>query len=601
MCGIIGYRGKRNVKNVLVNGLETLEYRGYDSAGIAVLENKKIRVIKSVGKIEDLRNKLKKYELDKSICGIAHTRWATHGKVCEENSHPHKVGKVCLVHNGIVENYKEIESKLKDKYEFKSETDTERVAALLDSYYDGTNEIEAIDKTIKELTGSYALAIMFDDNDKIYGVKKDAPLVLGVGDKEFFISSDISAILPYTPEHIILEDNEIVEISSNKFDIYYNGVIIYKKIDIATWNIEEAQKGGYEHFMLKEIEEQEEVAKKLYAKYIEDDDFSDLVVDLSKYKRIDFVACGSAYHASLVAKYFVDKYCTTRDFYANCYVASEYRYSNHYFDSDVLVVLLSQSGETADTLACLRMCKEENVDTLAIVNVVSSTIAREAKYVMPMLAGPEICVATTKGYFAQSYICSLLLLKYMYRMRLINKEEKDRILEDFKKLPKLIKKVIEIPSYKEIAKSIYKNNDIYYIGRGIDIYSCYEASLKLKEISYIHSECFAAGELKHGPIALISKNTPVVALLSEFSVREKTISNIIEAKSRGAKVIVIRKESINLELSIFNYEIVVPLISEYVQNLLIMVACQLLAYEVAKFRKCDIDKPRNLAKSVTVE
>ena len=509
MCGIIGYRGKRNVKDVLVSGLETLEYRGYDSAGIAVYENKKIRVIKSVGKIEDLKNKLKRFDLDKATCGIAHTRWATHGKVCEENSHPHKIGSVCLVHNGIIENYKEIEEKLKDKYAFKSETDTERVAALIDSYYDGDNELEAISKAIIEVKGSYALAVMFDRNEKIYGVKKDAPLVLGIGDKEFLISSDISAILPYTPEHIILEDNEIVEISENKFDIYYNGIIIYKKIETATWNIEEAQKGGYEHFMLKEIEDQEEVSKKLFAKYVEDGDFSDLIIDLSKYKRVDFVACGSAYHASLTAKYFLDKYCTNRDFYCNSYVASEYRYSNHYFDSDVLVVLLSQSGETADTLACLRMCKEEGVDTLAIVNVVSSTIAREAKYVMPMLAGPEICVATTKGFFSQSYLCSLLVLKYMYRMRLINKEEKDRILEDFNKLPKLIKKVIEIPSYKEIAKSIYKNNDIYYIGRGIDIYSCYEASLKLKEISYIHSECFAAGELKHGPIALLSKNTPL--------------------------------------------------------------------------------------------
>lgn len=600
MCGIVGYKGKRNVEDVLISGLETLEYRGYDSSGMAVLENNKIRIVKSVGKIEDLKNKLKMYDFDNAVCGISHTRWATHGRVSEENSHPHKVGRVALVHNGIVENYKEIENNFKGKYKFKSETDTERVCALIDSLYDGNNEIDAITKATEMLKGSYALAIMFDGKDKIYGVKKDAPLILGIGEKEFFLASDISAILSYTKEHIILEDNEIVEIGDT-FEIYYKGVIIYKKVSLATWNIEEAQKGGYEHFMLKEIEEQEELAKKLYSKYLENDTFSDLVIDLTKYSRVDFVACGSAYNASLIGKYFADKYCTSNDFYVNAYAASEYRYMNHYFDSKVLVVVLSQSGETADTLACLRMCNEEGVDTLAIVNVISSTIAREAKYVMPMLAGPEICVATTKGYFSQSYLCSLLMLKYMYNARIINKDERDRIFEEFKKLPKFIKTVIEKPNYKEVAKALYKSEDVYFIGRGIDIYSCHEASLKLKEISYIHSECFAAGELKHGPIALLSKDTPVVALLTEFSVREKTISNIIEAKSRGAKIIVIRKESINIDESVFDYEIVIPLTSEYIQNLLLIASCQLISYEVAKLRKCDIDKPRNLAKSVTVE
>ena len=599
MCGIVGYKGKRNVKNVLLNGLQTLEYRGYDSAGIAVLDNDKIRLVKSVGKIDDLREKLKRYEFDSVKCGIAHTRWATHGKVSEENSHPHKVGRVTIVHNGIIENYKEIERDLSD-YKFKSETDTERVCALIDSFYNGDNELEAISETIKLLKGSYALVIMFDGKDKIFGVKKDAPLVLGIGEKEFFLASDISAILAYTKEHIIIEDDEIVEISDG-FNIYYDGIIIYKKIELATWNLDEAQKNGYAHFMLKEIEEQDELSRKLYSKYIEDDMFTDAVVDLSKYKRIDFVACGSAYHASLIAKYFSDKYCTNRDFYVNCYVASEYRYSNHYFDNDVLVVFLSQSGETADTLACLRMCNDEGVDTLAIVNVVSSTIAREAKYVMPMLAGPEICVATTKGYFSQSYICSILMLKYMYKKRLIGREELTRIFEEFRKLPNYIKKVIELDNYKEIAKSIYKDEDIYYIGRGVDIYTCYEASLKLKEISYIHSECFTAGELKHGPIALISKDTPVISLLTEFSVYEKTLSNVMEAKSRGAKIITIRKESINIDIEVSDFDIVVPLTSEYIQNLLVIVACQLLSYEVAKLRGCDIDKPRNLAKSVTVE
>lgn len=600
MCGIVGYKGKRNVKEVLLNGLETLEYRGYDSAGMAVLDNNKIRIVKSVGKIENLREKIKRYDFDNATCGIAHTRWATHGKVSEENCHPHKVGRVVLIHNGIIENYKEIEELVK-KYEFKSETDTERVCALIDSYYNGDNELEAIEKAIEHVKGSYALGIMFEGKNKLYGVKKNVPLVLGVGEDEYFLSSDISAFLAYTKNFVYIEDDEIVEIDDG-YDVYYNGIIIPKNIEVSSFNIESAQKDGYDHFMMKEIVEQSEVADKLYAKYIvNDSEFSDSVVDLSKYKRIDFVACGSAYHAALFGKYFIDKYATTRDFYCNVYNASEYRYTNHYFDKDVLVVVLSQSGETADTLASLRMCKSEGVDTLAIVNVISSTIAREADMVMPMLAGPEICVATTKGYFSQSYICSLLVLKLMYRNRIIDKKELTRIFEDFKKLPKYINSVISKDDYIKVAKSIYKEQDMYYIGRGIDIYSCYEASLKLKEISYIHSECFAAGELKHGPIALLSKNTPVIALLTEFSVSDKTISNIIEAKSRGAKIITIRKESINIDKGVSDYDIVVPLTSEFCQNLVIMVACQLLAYNVAKLNKCDIDKPRNLAKSVTVE
>ena len=599
MCGIIGYKGKRNVKDVLISCLQMLEYRGYDSSGLAVIKNNKIRVTKCVGRIENLKEKVSRYDFDNSVCGIAHTRWATHGKVSEENSHPHRVGNVVLVHNGVIENYKEIEDLLIKKYKFKSETDSERICALIDSFYNGNNELEAIEKATSMLKGSYSLGIMFEGKNKIYGIKKDTPLVLGIGNKEFFLASDICALLPYTKEFIILDDNEIVEIGDN-FNIYYDGIIIYKKIETADYDVEEAMKNGYEHFMLKEINEQVDISRKLYSKYITNENINDLIIDLDKYKRIDFVGCGSAYNASLVAKYFIDKYCTNGEFYANCYASSEYRYMNHYFDKNVLVVFLSQSGETADTLACLRMCNEEGVDTISIVNVISSTMAREAKYVLPMLAGPEICVATTKGYFSQSYICSLICLKLMLKRKIITKEELDRILDEFKKLPQNIKKVIDI-DYKEIAKSIYKNEDIYYIGRGIDIYSCYEASLKLKEISYIHSECFASGELKHGPIALLSKNTPVIALLSEFSVHEKVISNIYEAKSRGAKIITIRKESINIDKDLSNFDVIVPLTSEFVQNLLIIIASQLLSYEVAKLRKCDIDKPRNLSKSVTVE
>lgn len=598
MCGIVGYTGKRNAKDVLITCLRMLEYRGYDSAGIAVVENNKVRVIKSVGKIDNLEQSVSRYDLSTSTIGIGHTRWATHGKVTLENAHPHKVGKVTLVHNGVIENYKEIDEKLK-KYEFKSETDSERVCALIDSFYNGHNEIEAIKKATSLLKGSYALGIIFEGNNKLYGIKKDTPLVLGIGTNEYFLASDISAFLKYTKEYIVLDDNEIVEIG-NSFNIYYEDKQIYKKIEYTDYDLEEAMKNGYEHYMLKEINEQIDISRKLYSKYINDDSFSDKLIDFSKYKRIDFIGCGSAYNASLIAKYFIDKYCTNANFYCNSYMASEYRYTNHYFDKDVLTVFVSQSGETADTLASLRMCNSEGVDTVAIVNVLTSTMAREAKYVLPMLAGPEICVATTKGYFSQSYICSLLVLNLMYKTGLIDKEKLSSIFDEFKKLPENIEKVIN-QDYKKVAKSIYKSEDIYYIGRGIDIYSSFEGSLKLKEISYIHSECIGAGELKHGPIALISKDTPVIALLSEFSVAEKTINNINEAKSRGAYVVTIRKESINVDKKLSDCDIVVPLTNEFIQNLLIIIACQLLSYEVAKLRKCDIDKPRNLSKSVTVE
>ena len=598
MCGIVGYTGKRNAKDVLITCLRMLEYRGYDSAGIAVVENNKVRVIKSVGKIDNLEQSVSRYDLSTSTIGIGHTRWATHGKVTLENAHPHKVGKVTLVHNGVIENYKEIDEKLK-KYEFKSETDSERVCALIDSFYNGHNEIEAIKKATSLLKGSYALGIIFEGNNKLYGIKKDTPLVLGIGTNEYFLASDISAFLKYTKEYIVLDDNEIVEIGKS-FNIYYEDKQIYKKIEYTDYDLEEAMKNGYEHYMLKEINEQIDISRKLYSKYINDDNFSDKLIDFSKYKRIDFIGCGSAYNASLIAKYFIDKYCTNANFYCNSYMASEYRYTNHYFDKDVLTVFVSQSGETADTLASLRMCNSEGVDTVAIVNVLTSTMAREAKYVLPMLAGPEICVATTKGYFSQSYICSLLVLNLMYKTGLIDKEKLSSIFDEFKKLPENIEKVIN-QDYKKVAKSIYKSEDIYYIGRGIDIYSSFEGSLKLKEISYIHSECIGAGELKHGPIALISKDTPVIALLSEFSVAEKTINNINEAKSRGAYIVTIRKESINVDKKLSDCDIVVPLTNEFIQNLLIIIACQLLSYEVAKLRKCDIDKPRNLSKSVTVE
>lgn len=603
MCGIVGYKGARNVKEVLIKGLRALEYRGYDSSGVALLDDGEIKIVKSVGKIDELEKKLNKENINKPIMGIAHTRWATHGKVNEKNSHPHKLGRVVLVHNGIIENYKEIEKKLIEAgYKFETDTDTEMIAGLIDLYYNGKNEIEAIQKAVKELRGSFAILVMFSgDSNNIYGIKNAAPLILGVGENENFLASDISAILSYTRKFIILDDNEIVKLNENKYEIYHNDKIINKNIEEATWSIMDAEKQGYEHFMLKEINEQTELANKLYAKYTPDNKITDDIIDITKYKEIDIVACGSAYYAGLIGKSLIDKYLYDTHIKCDTTVASEYRYKPHVFDKNKLVIVISQSGETADTLASLRLANKNNVDTLAIVNVTSSTIAREAKYIIPMLAGPEISVATTKGYFSQSYIMSLLILKAMHKLKKLNETEITNILKETKDLNKLVSKVIENQSYKEIAKSIYEENDMYYIGRGIDSEICEEASLKLKEISYIHSECFKAGELKHGPIALLTKDTPVICILTEDDLVEKTLSNLTEASSRGAKTILITKNSINTSNIVANYIITVPTTTPFMQNLLIIVVCQLLAYEIARLRGCEIDKPKNLAKSVTVE
>jgi len=603
MCGIVGYKGYRNVKEVLIDGLKTLEYRGYDSAGISLMQNNKIKTIKSIGKIKFLEEKLKKTNILNSTMGIAHTRWATHGKVNELNSHPHSNGKITLVHNGIIENYKEIEKDLiKKGYKFKSETDSERIAALIDSYCKNNDILIAIEKSLKILRGSYSLLIMTEDDvENIYAVRKDAPLILGIGEKENFLSSDLSAIIPYTKKYIILENEEIVKFNEENPEIYFNGVIINKKINIASWNVEDAQKQGYKHFMLKEINDQIELSDKLLLKYISNGKINDDIVDISKYEKIDFVACGSAYFASLVGKYFLEKYLINKDFNCEFEVASEYRYKSHNYDRKTLVILISQSGETADTLACLRHAKENGIDTLAIVNVVSSSIAREAKYIIPMIAGPEICVATTKGYFSQTYIIILLILKALYKNKKITSNNFKDIIKEFNNLSSNVKKVINIKNYKKIAKSIYKEEDMYYIGRGKDNYICEEASLKLKEISYVHSECFKAGELKHGPISLITDNTPVICILTDEDLSEKMISNIVEASSRGGKAIILKTNKIKIDKSVYNYIIEVPDTTVFLEPLLIIVAAQLLAYEVANLRKCDIDKPRNLAKSVTVE
>ena len=599
MCGIIGYVGDNKVTDVLMHGLKRLEYRGYDSAGITVRNENEIKTVKSVGKIINLEEKIKELS-DNYYLGIGHTRWATHGLVSETNSHPHTVGNVTLVHNGIIENYRELKSELVNLgYEFKTETDTEVVAALLDSYKG--EHMDVIMYAQMKINGSYAFSIIFHDEDNvIYALRKDSPLIIGIGENENFIASDIAAILPYTKKYIDIEYGEVVKIFRNKVEIYKEDNLIEKEVKTALWNLEDAQKQGYEHYMLKEINEQKELIEKLTNRFIVDDDISNEILDMTDYNKVDIVACGSAFYAGLIGKHLIEKYTSDPNFQVNVDVASEYRYKKHYYNNKTLLIVISQSGETADTLACLRMAKQEGVDTLAIVNVLSSSIAKEAKFVMPMIAGPEIAVATTKGYFTQVLELSLLALRNACLRNMIDKETKKSIIENLKSLPMYLPSMNQ-EKYKKVAEKLYDKEHIYFIGRGVDYLTSLEACLKLKEISYIHSESYQAGELKHGPIALIEEGTYVLVLLTNEELKDKTLSNAIEAKSRGAKLILLVTEDIKVDENLFEEIIIVSKVNEFYQPLVNIIPFQLIAYEVANLKQCDIDKPKNLAKSVTVE
>ena len=587
MCGIVGYVGnKHNAVNVLLDGLKSLEYRGYDSAGIAYYQDDKLKVVKTSGKVKNLEDKL---EVNDNISiGIGHTRWATHGKANDINAHPHNVGKVTIVHNGIIENHDELKKELLDKgYKFKSETDTEIACALLDYIYSTNKNKFNIFKTFSnKVRGSYALAILFDDEkDTIYAIRKDSPLIVGVGNDENFIASDVPAILKYTNKYILLEENEYAEVNMNNISIYdFKGNIIKRKISKATFELDAALKNGYDHFMLKEIYEQPKVINNLFNYYL---DNKNKIININKYDNIHIVACGSAMHAGLVGKYLMEKYISIP---ISVEIASEYRYRNIYYTKKTLVIVISQSGETADTLAALKMANEKKVDTLAIVNVISSSIARSAKYVMPIFVGPEIAVATTKALSGQIAILSLIASKAI----------SNDIMD--KNISKLLDKVINDRStYIDVAKQIYKSNNLFYIGRGIDYALSMEGSLKLKEISYIHSEAYPAGELKHGTISLIEEGTPVIAIATDKNIYDKTISNIKEVKSRGAYVILITKKELDIENDFYDKKIVLPNTNEFIRPLLTLIPLQLIAYETAKLKNLDIDKPRNLAKSVTVE
>lgn len=588
MCGIVGYAGRKDVIKNIMTGLKSLEYRGYDSAGIAYIADNKINILKKAGPIKNLDSILD-YSSPASV-GISHTRWATHGKADDINAHPHKQGKITLVHNGIIENYDILKKELENKgYTFKTETDTEVAAAQIDDIYNETKDmIKTLSKVTDILKGSYSFNIINEDNpDTIYGIRKDSPLIVGISPEGNMFASDIPAILHVTNKYVVLDKYDIVELTKDKVNYYdKNGKEITKEIKEYNNDVDTISKNGYEHFMLKEINEESDVVKKILNIYTEDNKVKD-IFDIKKYKNIDIVACGSASFAGEVGKYYIEKYANIK---TDVYYASEYRYQRNFFNKDTLVILISQSGETADTLAALKIAKENGIDTLAIVNRRDSSIARDADNVIYTEAGIEIAVATTKAYLAQIIILLLLSIK--------GSSYETKVLEDIKLLPNLITKYIEEYDYSEIANVLKDKEHVFYLGRGIDFYLCMEGSLKLKEISYIHSEAFQAGELKHGSISLIDKDFGVVSVVTDKTISDKTISNLKEVSARGAKIIAITNIKDN---NFSDYTIVVDSYNDVLNPLLVIVPMQMLAYNVAKLRGCDIDKPRNLAKSVTVE
>lgn len=581
MCGIIGYVGKKRCSiDVIIDGLKHLEYRGYDSAGIAYVKDNNVVIEREVGRISNLESVLKK---DISHIGIGHTRWATHGKPTKENAHPHKVGNITLVHNGIIDNFMELKSTLMSEgYTFKSDTDTEVAAAYIDSLYKENNDmIKSLSICVNKFLGSYAFGIINElETDVLYALRKDSPLIIGVGENENFIASDVPSILKYTNKYIDIENDEIVKITKDEVTVYdKNCNIINKEISVFEGDANLVEKNGYETYMLKEIHEEAEVIKKTSE--------VELDFDITKYDEIDIVACGSAYHAGLVGKYMIEKLC---DIKVNVCIASEYQYDKHFYRGKTLVIAISQSGETADTKKCVNIANDIGVDTLGIVNVKGSSIARICKHVIYTLAGPEIAVATTKAYLAQ--ITTLILLAV--------KNSKEKInAEDLQKLPYYIETLIN-KDYTSLANMLYTKDDIYFIGRGIDYALCMEGSLKLKEISYIHSEAYAAGELKHGTISLISEGTPVIVVATSDELYLKTISNAKEVKARGAYVILVTDKEVINE-GVYDELISIPKVTEELRPILTIIPLQLISYEVAKLKGNDIDKPKNLAKSVTVE
>lgn len=606
MCGIVCYNGEKSAVEIILNGLKSLEYRGYDSSGISVVTDK-IETVKRKGKLQNLIDSIDKIDNNASI-GIGHIRWATHGEPNEINAHPQvsEDGKFSVVHNGIIENYKELKKEMEDNgYTFKSTTDTEVVVALISHYYKD-DLLEAVKATISRLKGAYALGIVSEyDKDKLIAVRKESPLIMGKCDDGIILASDIPSVLKYTRDIVYLENGDVVEIDKKNYTIYdKNFEKVDREVKTVDMTIDQASKGGYDHFMLKEIHEQPEVVKKTLEVNLNNNviDFAENSLtkeELSKINKIYIVACGTAFHAGEVGKVAIEKLAKIP---VITDIASEFRYNDPFIDENTLVILISQSGETADTLAALRESKNKGAKILAITNVVGSSIAREADKVIYTLAGPEIAVASTKAYISQLVTMIMLALDFAKKLGRIEDSEYSKYIEELKTMPKKIAETLKSePITEKIAEAIKDDKSMFFIGRGLDFLSVKEGALKLKEISYIHTEAFPAGELKHGSIALIEQNTPALSVITQSKLAEKTISNVQEVVTRGAKVFTITVEG-NDNMKDFSEEIIfIPKTLELLYPILSVVPEQLLGYLTSLKKGLDVDKPRNLAKSVTVE
>ena len=607
MCGIVGYVGPRDCSDVLVSALTKLEYRGYDSAGIAVFENGKIEVAKSKGRLSDLVAKMEREGKPQGHAGIGHTRWATHGEPSDVNSHPHSGRRVTIVHNGIIENYKDIKRFLidNDRTEFLSDTDTEVVAQLLDFYYDG-NPVRCIRRVLHEIRGSFALGIVFADRpETVYAVRCESPLIVGQGKGEAFIASDVPAIIKYTKDYYLLEYGEIAVLKNGSASFCdLHGKMVEKELKTADFDEDSAEKGGYEHFMLKEIHEQPSAVKMTVTPRIENGmpNLSECGITpetLRSVNNIFIVACGTAMHAGMVGKYVIEKLARVS---VTVDIASEFRYRDPLIGKNDLVIIISQSGETADSKAVLNLVKGTEAKSLAIVNVKGSSIAREADMVIYTHAGPEIAVASTKAYMVQLSVMYLLAFEMAYAKGKIDEAECRRLTAELMNTPEVIERAIGLEyNCQYISTKLITADSLLYIGRGLDYALSMEGSLKLKEISYIHSESYAAGELKHGTISLITEGMPVIAVATQNTLLEKTVSNIKEVKARGAMTIVICDEEADVDEEAMDHIIRIPKISETLMPMIATVPMQLLAYYTSVNKGNDVDKPRNLAKSVTVE
>ena len=606
MCGIVGYVGKRSAQDVLLDGLEKLEYRGYDSAGVALALDGGIRVVKSKGRLTQLRQKLAAQALAQSFCGIGHTRWATHGEPSDVNSHPHSTPRVSIVHNGIIENYGILKERLIAKgYTFESETDTEVLVKLSDSCYTG-DPLRALQEALAKVRGSYALAVLFRDRpDTIFAVKRESPLIVGWGEGENFVASDIPALLKYTRRYSVLEEGDMAVCTAEGIRFYNEfAEPVQRPVLTADWDMEAAEKGGYPHFMLKEINEQPTAITATVSPRVEDG-MPDLRIPqltdevLRGIGTVHLVGCGTAMHAGMVGKAAIE---TLARVPAEVDIASEFRYRDPILNPNDLVIIISQSGETSDTLAALKLAKSRGVPVLAIVNVVGSSIARAADYVLYTYAGPEIAVASTQAYMVQLCVLYLFALRLAYARGRLSEAETRRYTAQLLRAPEIIKaRLADCDQIKYLASRYMNTQSCFFIGRGFDYSLSLEGSLKLKEISYVHSDAYAAGELKHGTISLITDGVPVIALATQRQVYEKTISNAKETRSRGARVLLFTTKDAVVPEGVADAVIRLDEYEDILMPLQLIVPLQLFAYYMAVLRGCDVDKPRNLAKSVTVE